>query len=350
VHALYHGHGDGRFSDVAAELGIARSGEQGGRGQGVVASDVNNDGHIDLYVANDLSPNFLFINTGHGGFEDQTEISCAAYNAEGQSEASMGVDAADVDGDGLPELFVTNFYHEHNTLYRNLSKPGNTLFQDVSQWTGVAAGSMLYVGWGTGFEDLDGDGWLDIFVTNGHVDDNLDKLSRDEPYAQPPAVWRNAGKGQFEKFLEEAGPYFGTKHVGRGAAFGDLDNDGQVDIVVSYKDERPTVLHNESRAHAAQPNAWTQLRMIGTRSNRDGIGVRVEIEAGEKRWTREIRGGRSYLSAHDLRLTIGLGDAPRIDRLIVHWPSGQVSRLENLDVNRPYTIREPVAAPPVASP
>src|SRR5262245_2593180 len=193
IHGLFRSQGDGTFVDVAADLGIARP---DGRGQGVVACDVNNDGHVDLYVANDLNPKFLFINDAAGGFIDMTEASGAAYNAEGKEEASMGVDAADIDGDGFPELFVTNFFLEHNTLFRNLGKDKRTLFQDISHGAGVAAGSLLAVGWGTAFEDLDGDGWLDILVVNGHVDDNMPQLGRNEPYAQPVRIWRNIGKGQ----------------------------------------------------------------------------------------------------------------------------------------------------------
>jgi hypothetical protein len=339
THGLFRSQGDGTFLDVAAELGIAR---RDGRGQGVVACDVNNDGHVDLYVANDLSPKFLFINSGAGGFRDMTEASWAAYNSDGKVEASMGVDAADVDGDGFPDLFVTNYYLEHNTLFRNLGKDKKILFQDFSHAAGVAAGSLLALGWGTAFEDLDGDGWLDIFVVNGHVDDNMPQLGRDEPYAQPARIWRNVAKGRFEMFGVEAGTYLGTEHVSRGAAFGDLDNDGQVDVVISHKDEHATVLRNDSREQIRSGNSWIQFTLVGTRSNRDVIGARVQIDMGERRLTRHTRGGRSYLSAHDPRLTIGLGKAERIDRVTVYWPTGQVTSLEDVNSNRSYTLREPI--------
>src|SRR5262245_31545916 len=199
VHALFRSRGDGSFSDVAAELGIDR---RDGRGQGVVAADVNNDGHIDLYVANDLTPNFLFINTGNGRFEDNTEASCAAYNADGQAQASMGVDAGDVDGDGMLDLFVTNFIMEYNALYRNLGYAN--LFQDVSNWNGLAAAGVQAVGWGGAMEDLDGGGGRDIVGVNGHVDDNVIEQGRDEPYAQRAAVMYNQGKGKFQK-LDDVG-------------------------------------------------------------------------------------------------------------------------------------------------
>jgi hypothetical protein len=342
VHSLYHSLGDGTFVDVAAELGIARpdsSERPGGRGQGVVAADVNGDGHVDIYVANDLCPNFLFINTGHGTFEDHTESSCAAYNSEGQSEAGMGVDACDVDGNGLPELFVTNFYLEHNTLYQNL---GKNLFNDVSHWSGVAAGSVYFVGWGTGLEDFDEDGWADIFVANGHVDDNLSQLDRDEPYAQLPGLWRNASKGRFEKMQSGIGSYFDTPHVGRGVAFGDIDNDGAMDVVIAHKDEPAVILRNDSRAvpENAQ-HAWIQLRLTGMKSNRDAVGTSIECHTQSGVIHRQIKGGRSYLSASDLRLCIGLGSTDELDRVIIRWPSGATQELTNLRLRQLHSIREP---------
>jgi enediyne biosynthesis protein E4 len=329
VHALYQSRGDGSFVDRLAELGLART---DGRGQGVVACDVNNDGHVDLYVANDMTPNFLFFNQGGGRFADYTDLSCAAYNAEGKPEAGMGVDAADVTGDGLPDLFVTNFYLEHNTLYHNL---GNVLFQDVANRSGVATDSTNAVGWGTSLEDLDADGWLDIFVTNGHVDDNID-----QPYAELPGLWRNLGGDRFQYVAAGGGAYFAEPHVGRAVAFGDLDNDGAIDLVVTHKDAPAAVLHNDSCEHTTDRNAWVQLNLVGTRSNRDAIGTRVELEASGRRLVRHLRGGKSYLSAHDLRLTIGLGAATSVERLTVFWPSGAVTTLEDIDVNSAYTIRE----------
>jgi hypothetical protein len=336
VHNLYRSNGDGTFADVASNLGIARS---DGRGQGVVAADVNNDGHIDLYVANDLSPNFLFLNQGKGQFIDATDTSCAAYNADGQVEASMGVDAEDIDGDKLADLVVTNFFLEHNTLYRNLDAG---LFQDVSHWSGVAAGSIQLVGWGTALEDLDEDGWCDLFVVNGHVDDNLAQMGRDEPYAQPSRVWRNHGRGQFQKMEGDLGDYFRTAHVSRGAAFGDLDNDGDVDIAITHKDERPTILRNDSRSRRpAEPYGWIQLSLQGTLSNRDAVGASIEVHSTDRVISRQIRGGRSYLSAHDLRVCVGLGQSKTVQRVIVRWPSGLTTELENPSACRTHTVREP---------
>jgi hypothetical protein len=330
IHALYRNDGQGHFKDVCAELGIDRP---DGRGQGVVIIDVNNDSYPDIYVANDLTPNFLFLNNGKGGFEDLTMTSLAAYNAEGREEAGMGTDAGDVNGDGLAELFVTNFYNEHNTIYWN---QGGTLFVDMSYQWGTASGSMSAVGWGTCLEDLDGDGDLDIFVTNGHVDDNLERISdRPEPHHQKAGLWENRG-GRLWYQLNGVGEYFQKTYAGRGAAFGDFDNDGDVDIVVSYKDQPGSLLRNASRGRFS----WIQLRLVGTRSLRDAIGARVEIVAGDLKISRQVRGGRSYASAHDYRLTIGLGPAQRIDELQVVWPGGRVTKLQNVAVNQSLRIAE----------
>jgi hypothetical protein len=250
----------------------------------------------------------------------------------------MGVDATDATGDGLADLFVTNFYLEHNTFYQNLS---GTLFQDISNACGVAGPSIFRVGWGTALEDLDNDGWPDIFVTNGHVDNNLLHLvDRDEPYAQLAGLFRNQGKGAFEHVTDDAGEYFRLAHVGRGAAFGDLDNDGDIDIVVTHKDSPPGVLINESHKYNP-PKNWIQLHLVGTRSNRDAIGARVEFEIDGQKISRQIRGGKSYLSAHDLRLTIGVNTSAEIRQLTIYWPSGSVTTLDALEVNRSYTVREP---------
>ncbi len=336
-HVLFHNTGVGVFEDVTGSMGIDRT---DGRGQGVVAADLNADGHCDLYVANDLGPNFLFINDGQGRLLDQTDTSGAAYNEIGRAEASMGVDAGDVRGDGRVSLFVTNFEDEHNTLYDSL---GSGLFQDVSSMSGVAAGSIPYVGWGAALEDLDNDGWLDIFVANGHVDDNLHDFGRSSPHEQPAVIWRNRGRGAFDVVREGAGEYFLTRHSSRGVAFGDLDNDGDIDLAISHKDARPTVLRNDScQREASKDNGWIQLRLVGICQNRDAIGTAVEVHLDDQRLHRQIRGGKSYASAHDYRLTVGTGKAQKIDRLVVRWPGGKTTGAVPPKLRSTVTVREPI--------
>jgi hypothetical protein len=247
----------------------------------------------------------------------------------------MGVDAEDVNGDGRPELFVTNFAHESATLYLNL---GKSLFLDSTPRFGLAADTMPYVGWGCALADFDNDGWPDCFVTNGHVDDNRRALGQAVDYQEPPLLFRNLGGKRFRLATLDAGPYFDTQHVGRGAAFGDIDNDGDIDIVVNHKDQPPALLRNDSAA----ANHWVGLDLRGTRSNRDAVGARVEVVAGGRTISRQRKGGSSMESSHDPRLLIGVGTADEVTRLTVHWPSGAVSTSAHLQVDRTHTLVEPV--------
>lgn len=342
-HALFRNEGDRTFRDVAKAAGVSRQLDAGkplGRGQGVVSADVDRDGWPDLYVANDISPNFLFINQRDGTFRDESETSGAAFNAEGKAEASMGVDAADVDGDGWPELFVTNFYMEHNTLYFNAR---GKFFDDRSMACGVGAASLPRVGWGTALEDLDSDGWLDIFVTNGHVDDNIYLIDPNKSFDELPQLWRNLGRGQFEECSAGGGAYFQQKTVGRGAAFGDLDDDGDVDIVVNPQDRILAVLFNESRdaRPAASRRHTVSFRLRGRISNRDVIGAELIFRLPGNEQVRQLKGGKSYLSAHDPRLHVGLGDSRSVD-CEIRWPSGMVTTHIGLGADRLHTVVEPI--------
>ena len=318
-----------------------KEGRSDGHGFGVVAADIDGDGLIDLYVANDQNPNFTFINRGDGTFEDATDRSGAAYDDKGKAQSGMGVDATDVDGDGKPELIVTNFKDEYNTLYQNL---GGGLFFDQTPSFGLAADSLPWVGWGVALADFDNDGWPDCFVTNGHVDDNLRLLGQDTPYEEPPLLHRNVPLGngpgrRFKLATRNAGPYFATAHVGRGAAFGDLDDDGRLDIVVNHKGAAPAVLRNET-PHG--DNRWIRLKLVGTRSNRDAVGARIEVVAGDRTIYRQRKGGCSLESAHDPRVLIGLGPVTEVTRLTIHWPRrGPDTVLEHLKVNRTYEVIEP---------
>jgi len=225
----------------------------------------------------------------------------------------MGVDAEDLNGDGLPELIVTNFRGDGSTLYRNL---GGGSFADSTATAGILKDSKPYVGWGCALADLDGDGRLDLLAVNGHVDDNLRELGQDAPQAEPAVVWRKEGGDRFVR-VADAGPFFRSDHVARGAAFGDLDNDGDIDVVVGIMDGRPAVLLNES-----PPHPWVRFELVGRRSNRSAIGAVLSVTCGGRVIHRQAKGGGSYLSANDPRVLVGLGDADRVDRVDVRWPSG----------------------------
>lgn len=260
---------------------------------------------------------------------------CAAFDNNGMAQSGMGVDAEDVDGDGLPELVCTNFANEYDTLYMNFSKG---LFYDNTAFFGMASDTMPFVKWGTGLVDLDNDGWPDNFVSTGHVDDNRRQLGQPVDYEQIPLLFRNLGGKRFKLSTREAGPYFDTTHVGRGVAFGDLDNDGDIDIVVNEKDRHAAVLRNDTPTS----NHWIRLVLEGTRSNRDAVVVRVEVDTGERVIHRQRKGGVSLESASDPRLLIGVGEVPVLKKITIRWPSGHVTTQENVKTDQEYKIREPV--------
>jgi hypothetical protein len=274
----------------------------------------------------------------------------------------MGVDAEDCDGDGRPELLVTNFQYEYTAYYQNLSgsvpasarvRPGDVApvsFRELSASAGLVADSTPWVGWGCALADFDNDGWPDAFVANGHIDDNRHEIGPNLAYAEPALLHRNVPTGdagtaspdriarRFQLATRDVGPYFSTKHVGRGACFGDLDDDGDIDIVVNHKDGVPAILRNDTPGR----NRWIRLSLVGTRSNRDAIGARVEVQAGGRTITRQRKGGCSLQSAHDPRLLIGLGEVDEVARLTIRWPSGTVSTLEHLSPNASYQVVEPI--------
>jgi hypothetical protein len=334
-HFLYRNNGDLTFTDVTDAAGVGRS---DGRGFGVVTADLNGDGQIDIYVANDMSPNFLFLNKGDGTFDDATESSGAAYDHHGSRLSGMGADAEDLDGDGRPELFVTNFERQSNSLYNNL---GSGSFRYATPGSGMSADSFAWVGWGCALADFDNDGLPDCFVSNGHVDDNRHLVGERVDYAQPSLLHRNIGRGRFKLATRDAGPYFDAKHVGRGVAFGDIDDDGDIDLVINHKDGPPALLRNDTGG----PNRWIRLKLVGTLSNRDAIGARVEVEAGGRTITRQRKGGSSLESSHDPRLLVGVGTAPEVAKVTVRWPSGVISTAEHLAVGRTYTLTEPTGRP-----
>ena len=329
---LYRNRGDGTFEDATEAAGV---GQRLGRAQGVVAADFNDDGRVDLYVGNDLHANSLFLNRADGTFRDASELSGAGYDHMGNVQAGMGVDVADTNHDGRFELFVTNFQGEHNSLYLN---DGGDVFQEASHRVGLATDSLPWVGWGTAFADFDLDGWPDLIVTNGHVDDNRHLLGQDAVYAQPPLLWRNV-RGRFQLAERQGGDYFVQRHVGRGLLIVDLDNDGGQDVVITHQDARPALLRN---ARAAQPPARSvTLRLIGTRGNRDAVGSLLKLTAGERTVVQQVKGGGSYLSASDLRQVFAVQPTESPASIEIRWPNRHSSHLDGLEPGRSYLVIEP---------
>jgi enediyne biosynthesis protein E4 len=328
---LFHNNGDGTFTDVSKSSGI---GGHLGKAWGVVAADINNDGLVDLFVANDTVANFLFVNRGNGRFDEIGEISGVAYSAEGRPRSGMGVDAADFDQDGWMDLFVANIDHEMYSLYRNNH---DETFDDQAGRTGIAKATRLMSGWGLKFFDFDNDGKLDLFLANGNPDDLIERLQPQVTYEEPPLLFRNTGKG-FENISQQAGPVFGQRLSARGLAVGDFNNDGSIDALISVNNGAPILLRNNSEPK----NHWLGVRLIGTKSNRDAVGARVACQAQDLKLTRVKVGGGSYLSDHDPRMVLGIGGRTKIDWLEVTWPQpgGKTERLIDLPLDRYITIVE----------
>ena len=331
---LYHNNGDGTFTDVSKESGVGGVGGLfHGKGLGVVSADFNNDGAPDLYIANDDTRNDFFYNNGDGTFSEISLLAGCAYSFNGVAQAGMGVAAGDYNGDGLQDIFVTNLSYETNALYRN---NGDGTFTDVIYEAHLGKESYLFVGFGTGFFDADNDGWLDLFVANGHIIDNIEDTHDILTYRQPDQMFRNQGDGTFQEVSLHAGTYFQSPVVSRGALFGDYDNDGDVDMLVTQSNGPVTLLRNET---GTQHN-WIRIKTVGVISNRDGIGTRVTLTAGGHTQIREINPGASYLSSHDERLHFGLGTNVTVNRLEVRWQSGVVQVFENLPTNQEHVISE----------
>jgi hypothetical protein len=328
---LYRNNGNGTFTDVSHEAGID---QPFGKALGVVALDLDDDGHTDIFVANDTVPNFLFHNLGNGRFESIGSVSGCAVNLAGTPLAFMGVDADDLDGDGLPDLFVTTFAREMKTLFRN---EGHSQFLDVTAGSGLGPPGWNMLGFGTCFLDLDRDGSPDIAVVNGHVsryiDDEGDPNNR---FRQRAQLFLNDGRAHFREITGQAGAYFQERHVGRGLAYGDYDNDGHMDLAIANSGETAVLLHNESTT----PYHWIRLELRGTTSNRDAVGAKVTVHAANRKLVRHRKGGGSYLSASDPRLLIGLGAAQKADQVEVRWPSGGVQKVGPLEADRGYRITE----------
>ena len=322
---LYHGNGDGSFRDVTRETGVYQT--QDGKSLGVVWGDYDNDGDVDLYVANDSMRNFLFRNDGGGRFVDVTLLAGVGYSEDGQTQAGMGTDMADYDDDGFLDVTVTNLDFEYNTLYRGSS---SGIFFDDSYIAGVAETSLNFVGFGTFFFDYDNDGLQDLFVANGHIIDNIHLFNDISTYEEPNFLFKNVGDGVFREVGESLGEAIVRKNVARGAAPGDVDGDGDLDVLVTRCGGPALLLRNDggNAAHAID------LRLVGTESNRDGIGARVTLRRGERTLVREVKSGRSYLSQGTLDVHFGLGVERVAPEITIRWPNGRTETLYDVAAGR----------------
>ena len=333
---LYHNNGDGSFSDVSEAAGIFRA--NGTYGLGVLTADFDNDGWPDIYVANDSTASALYHNKKNGTFEDIAIEAGCALSPDGKPQAGMGVAAADYDLDGNLDIVKTNFAGDTPSLYHNL---GGGSFEDATFTAGLGAHTQ-YLGWGCGFLDFDNDGWPDILICNGHVYPEVEQLKTEAGYAQRKLLYRNLRNGYFADISLQAGSGISDPVASRGCAFGDFDNDGDIDIVVNTVNDYPQLLRCDSK----QANNWIKVRTIGTKSNRSGIGVRLKCvthvpgEAKPHQQIDEVRSGGSYISQNDLRVHFGVGKAEKIDVLEVRWPSGQVDTIKDIKVNQLIFVKE----------
>jgi hypothetical protein len=331
---LFHNNGNGTFTDVTQESGI---GKVLGKAWGVVATDVNNDGWMDLFVANDTVANFLFVNKRNGKFEEMGLGAGVAYSQDGRERSGMGVDSADFDQDGWQDLFVTNVDQEMYSIYRNNH---DLSFDDVAGSTGLGRLTRLMSGWGVKFFDYDNDGNVDLFIANGHPDDKIEEHTSHVMYKEPLLLFHSNGRGGLENVSASAGPAFSQTFAARGMALGDFDNDGAVDVLVAVNGGAPVLLKNV----AAAENHWLGIRLMGKKANPDAIGARISWQAGDLKRSRLKVGGGSYLSSHDPREVLGIGKRTKIDKLEIRWPqpSGRLETFTDLPIDRYITIVEGV--------
>jgi hypothetical protein len=326
---LFHNNGNGTFTDVSRQAGIANP---SGKGLGVAFCDFDRDGDTDIYVANDTVRNFLYRNNGDGTFLDVAYGAGVGFDPNGKPRAGMGTDCADVDGNGFPDIFVTNFSEELNALFQNR---GDGIFEEVTAKVGLGSG-FIPLGFGTKMFDFDNDGDLDIQVTNGHVIDNVKLYQPNLTYAQKDLLYENVG-GRFQDVSAQSGPALQRERIGRGLAVADFDNDGNLDVVISSLGQRPILLRNRG----VRAGNWITIRAKGKKSNSFGLGATVKLETSEGVQVREINNVASYLSASDVRLHVGLGAAKIVRRIEVLWPSGTRQVLTDVGVNQILVIEEP---------
>ena len=327
---LYHNNHDGTFTDVSESSGV---GKPESKGMGVVLADFNNDGWPDIAIANDSWPNFLFLNKHDGTFQDVSLVSGMAASEDGRYEAGMGIDAADVDGDGWQDIYITHLDFELNRLYHN-NHDGT--FNDDTYRSGIGNKAILLSGVSMKFLDYDNDGWPDILQLNGAMLDNVHLYHGEVSYKEPLLMFRNLGKGQFEKVSDSLGPDFMRPIAGRGLATADYDNDGDIDIVTNNRGDYPSLLRNDG----GNANHWLEILLIGTKSNRDGVGASLKLTSEGVSHVEQAKGGMSYMSANDPRIFFGLGKRTKIDSLEITWPSGLVEKLTNVPIDKIIAVKE----------
>lgn len=327
---LYRNNGDGTFTNIAETAGVTNPSE--GRGMAAIACDYDNDGFADIYVANDTNRNFMYHNNGDGTFTDESLFIGVGYDEKGVAEGSMGVDAGDYNGDGWFDLIVAN--SEKATLYKN---EAGLFFVDATADSGLEQPTLPFVGFSPLFLDYDNDGYLDMFCANGHPQDVIGILTDHETYAQRDQLFRNNGDSSYTDVSETAGSYFTEPLVGRAAAMADYDNDGDTDIVIMNSNQRAVLLRNDG----GNLKNWIGLKLVGTGSNRDGIGAKVRLVAGGVTQIREVKSGSSYASGSDMRLLFGLGENQHVEKINIVWQSGVRQELEAVSINQYLTIVEP---------
>ncbi len=327
--SLYRNMGNGRFEEITEEAGLL----SGGKGMGVAFSDFDGDGDLDIYVANDKTANFLYWNDGKGQFTEGAFLAGVAVSEDGEESAGMGLALGDYDGDEDEDLFVTNMVLEYNAFYRN---EGDQTFQDLTPATGLAEDSYRFVGFGTGFLDYDNDGLLDLLVLNGHVVDYIEGYSTSMSFQQEPFLYRNDGVGHFVDVSKRAGLFFRHRYVGRGLAFGDVDNDGDIDLLVGTNHGQAYLLRND----VGNASSWIDVKARGTDCNRDGIGALVSVVDGTLKQVAMVRAQYSYLANNDPRVHFGLGARTMVDAVEIRWPCGKVERIEKVPARRHLLAEE----------
>jgi hypothetical protein len=319
---LWHNRGDGSFEDVAKKAGL---GDPTSKTLGIAVLDYDGDGWPDLLLSNDTQPNKLYRNNGNGTFTEKAVLAGVAFSEDGVARAGMGVDTADYDRSGHPSLLITNFANQMLSLYHN---EGSGLFVDEAPQSEIGRASLLTLGFGCFFFDYDLDGWPDVFVANGHIDPDIQRVQANVKYAMPPHLFRNMGKGKFEEVTKSMGTAFSMPRVARGAAYADVYNDGRLDVLMATNGGPAVLFHNE--ATGGNANRSLRVKLIGTKSNRDGIGAIVRVTAAGETQTQMMRSGSSYLSASELVLTFGLAQREKAESVEILWPSGQVDRLKDV--------------------